>query len=51
MTTGDSEETFRASGMDCSDEVAAIWRAVKRMRENAKFRCGGKFVWREGGIK
>jgi len=26
MATGDSEETFRMSGMDCSEEVAAIGR-------------------------
>jgi copper chaperone CopZ len=29
MATGDSEETFRVSGMDCSVEVAAIRRAAK----------------------
>ncbi|HEU4678565.1 MAG TPA: cation transporter, partial [Terrimicrobiaceae bacterium] len=32
VPAGASEETFRVSGMDCSEEVAAIERAVKPLR-------------------
>jgi copper chaperone CopZ len=70
MATGDSQETFRLPGMDCSEEVATFGRAVKPLsgvlgvRANivastatiyhdagvkARFGCGGKLVWREGG--